>query len=166
MFIWKNNFFSNNRRLSAFQLDVGPKTFDYHDVLKFNDERLRKNFREHFNAVIAQSVRVSSMNFFGSSNAVRKVRNDFPTKPRQPISKAKKRTVNPFSAIRFAKSWYFLVFVSCQYVMRASIGQVSSPIMMSLVNYLMRTISGLSFESKLRSVCRKSCRFLSRSAIS
>jgi hypothetical protein len=25
--------------------------------------------------------------------------------------------------------------------------------------------SGLSFESKLRSVCRKSCRFLSRSAI-
>jgi hypothetical protein len=31
---------------------------------------------------------------------------------------------------------------------------------------LMRTMSGLSFESKLRSVCRKSCRFLSRSAIS
>jgi hypothetical protein len=30
MFIWKkNNFFSNNRRLSAFQLEVvGPMTFD------------------------------------------------------------------------------------------------------------------------------------------
>ncbi len=29
MFIWKKNyFFSNNRRLSAFQLDVGPMAFD------------------------------------------------------------------------------------------------------------------------------------------
>jgi hypothetical protein len=26
MFIWENN--SNNRRLSAFQLEVGPMTFD------------------------------------------------------------------------------------------------------------------------------------------
>ncbi len=101
--------------------------------------------REHFSAVIAQSVRVSSIIFFGSSNAVRNLRNQFPTRPRQPTSKAKKRTVNPFSAIRFAKSWYFLVFVSCQYVMRASIGQESSPKMMSLVDSLMRTMSGLSF---------------------
>jgi hypothetical protein len=38
------------------------------------------------------------------------------------------------SAIRFVKAWYFLVFVSCQCVMRAFIGQVSSPIMMSLVD--------------------------------
>ncbi len=45
----------------------------------FNDERLRKIFREHFSAVTAQSVRVSSMIFFGSSNAVRNLRNDFPT---------------------------------------------------------------------------------------
>jgi hypothetical protein len=141
-------------------------TFDQLDGSNYNDERLRKTFREHFSAVIAQSVRVSSMIFFGSSNAVRKLRNDFPTRPRQPTSKAKKRTVNPLSAIRFAKSWYFLVFVSCQYVMRVSIRQVSSPLMMSLVDSLMRTMSGLSFESKLRSVCRKSCRFLSRSAIS
>ncbi len=44
--------------------------------------------------------------------------------------------------------------------MRASIGQVSSPIIMSLVDSLMRTMSGF------RSVCRKSCRFLSRSAVS
>jgi hypothetical protein len=42
--------------------------------------RLRKIFREHFSAVIAQSVRVSSIIFFGSSNAVRNLRNDFPTK--------------------------------------------------------------------------------------
>ncbi len=61
--------------------------------------------------MIAQSVRVSSMIFFRNSNAVRKLRNDFPTRPRQPTSKAKKRTVNPLSTIRFAKSWYFLVFV-------------------------------------------------------
>jgi hypothetical protein len=40
----------------------------------------------------------------------------------------KKRTVNLFSAIRLAKSWYFLVFVSCQYVMRASIGQLSNDV--------------------------------------
>ncbi len=59
----------------------------------------------------------------------------------------------------------FLSLRSCQYVMRASIGQVSSPIIMSLVDSLMRTMSGLIFESKLRSVCRKSCRFSSRSAI-
>jgi hypothetical protein len=38
--------------------------------------------------VIAQSVRVSSTIFFGSSNAVRNLRNDFPTRPRQPTSKA------------------------------------------------------------------------------
>jgi hypothetical protein len=91
------------------------------------------------------------MIFFGSSNTSRNLRNDFPTRPRQPIPKAKKRTVNHFPAIRFAKSWYFLVFVSCQYVMRASIGQVSSPIMMSLVDSLIRTMSGMSFESKFRS---------------
>jgi hypothetical protein len=36
-----------------------------------NDERLRKISREHFSAVMAQSVRVSSMIFFGNSNAVR-----------------------------------------------------------------------------------------------
>ncbi len=35
------------------------------------------------------------MIFFGSSNAVRNLRNDFPTRPRQPTLKAKKRTVNP-----------------------------------------------------------------------
>jgi hypothetical protein len=62
---------SNNRCLSAFQLEVGPMTFDYHDGSKFSDERLGKIFREHFSAVIAQSVRVSSIIFFGSSNAVR-----------------------------------------------------------------------------------------------
>jgi hypothetical protein len=50
------------------------------------------------------------MMFLGSCNAARKVHNDFPTSPRQPTtSKAKKRTVKHFSAIRFAKSWYFLV---------------------------------------------------------
>jgi hypothetical protein len=42
------------------------------------------------------------MIFFGSSNAVKNLRNDFPTRPRQPTSKARKRTVNHFSAIRFA----------------------------------------------------------------
>jgi hypothetical protein len=134
-------------------------TFDYIDGSKFNNERLRKIFREHFSAVIAQSVRGSSIIFFGSSN--------FSEEYAQWLS-------NQASAANFKSegvyesffAWYFLVFVSVQmqYVMRASIGQVSSPILMYLVDSLMRTMSGLSFESKLRSVCRKSCRFLSRSA--
>ncbi len=71
-------------------------------ILSWVSSRNRNNIHSY---VIAQSVRVSSVIFFGSSNAVRNLRNDFPTRPRQPTSKAKKRTVNPFSAIRFANSW-------------------------------------------------------------
>jgi hypothetical protein len=71
----------------AFQLEVGPRRLINLMVRNSAEEDLLRAFWCS-DCAIGESFFYDL--FFGSSNAVRNMRNDFPTRPRRPTSKAKK----------------------------------------------------------------------------